>query len=872
MADEDALTFATGRQQLVDELFASLRRSVRLALGRHPDDGWYTALVNRVRFTFREQYRAEFEDDLPSAAILNQTLESVQAALKQTEPDTEDLKGQADRIAEALAVAVANGVTETSALSSQTPMTKTWVTMEDTSVRPAHRSVHLASVPVGEPFDVGGVPMSRPGDLSAPVELWINCRCILSVAPAAQTAAGILADTTTGGTMEDDIEVPFYGVLAPEGVPTRDGRRFAVGSMRWIDPPIPLLWQKFTGEGHDDSVIVGNITEIWRDEETNLIHNRGRMLHTPEAEEVINLMAEGALRGVSVDVYDATVQVQDLAGNEIDIDDVMAGLIDDDVEFLQTLTDGEIAGATLVAFPAFREAYQMLGTEPVEGTLEGELAAAATDLIPLDVAAQEIEPGFEGAFTEEFAISEKPWDGSSSRFTPQEWYRSTLVHLSDDKENKSDHKLPIREPNGDLSRAGVHAAASRLNQVDAPAEKISKAKASLRTAYKTLGEDPPEAIAAAAQEGEEMEAQAAFEAALNDIAERFIDVAPGRTEDGPGWLTHPVDTDRLRDYWVRGAGAAKIGWGTPGDFNRCRTLLAPYVKPQYLSGYCANRHYDALGFWPGQHHSGETVAASGADVEQAEPWTITPTRDVLTASAGLFTPPAEWFADPGLVEPSPVVVTDEGRIFGHLAAWGTCHIGIQGTCVTPPHSAMDYDQFLTGVRSTTDGDIPVGQITLGTGHADVKLKAGPAMAHYDNTGVAVADVFAGEDAHGIWIAGALRPGLPEEKVLELRAAALSGDWRIVRGNLELVAALAVNVPGFPIPRPSLAASAGTQISLVAAGVVERREFTVDDIETIVQRVLDRDREARLAREELAAIAADRARLELDTVAQMSGRK
>jgi hypothetical protein len=32
----------------------------------------------------------------------------------------------------------------------------------------------------------------------------------------------------------------------------------------------------------------------------------------------------------------------------------------------------------------------------------------------------------------------------------------------------------------------------------------------------------------------------------------------------------------------------------------------------------------------------------------------------------------------------------------------------------------------------------------------------------------------------------------------VRAASLSGGWRQIDGNLELVAALAVNFPGFPI--------------------------------------------------------------------------
>jgi hypothetical protein len=109
---------------------------------------------------------------------------------------------------------------------------------------------------------------------------------------------------------------------------------------------------------------------------------------------------------------------------------------------------------------------------------------------------------------------------------------------------------------------------------------------------------------------------------------------------------------------------------------------------------------------------------------------------------------------------------------------------------------------------------------MGTGHAPLKAKVQATIEHYDNTGSVVADVAAGEDAHGIWLAGALRSSASPEQVKALKAAALSGDWREFGGNLELVAALAVNVPGFPIPRLALAASGEHQTALVASGVVE----------------------------------------------------
>lgn len=171
-----------------------------------------------------------------------------------------------------------------------------------------------------------------------------------------------------------------------------------------------------------------------------------------------------------------------------------------------------------------------------------------------------------------------------------------------------------------------------------------------------------------------------------------------------------------------------------------------------------------------------------------------------------------WFDDPQLDSPTPLTVTAEGRIFGHLATWGTCHIGFNGVCVTPPTSDAEYGFFHTGSLL----DQAVGHITLGTGHAGLSESAELAAAHYDNTGTCVADIRAGEDEHGIWVAGAARP---DADLDALRAASLSGDWRRINGALELVAALAVNVPGFPIPRTQASLAAAGQLALVASGLV-----------------------------------------------------
>ena len=186
----------------------------------------------------------------------------------------------------------------------------------------------------------------------------------------------------------------------------------------------------------------------------------------------------------------------------------------------------------------------------------------------------------------------------------------------------------------------------------------------------------------------------------------------------------------------------------------------------------------------------------------------------LIASAIPIAPPKTWFNDPLLKRETPLTVDENGQVFGHIATWVTDHIGNYG--VRPPRSRSNYAYFHTGLVRTDDStDVAVGQLTLAGGHAALDKSAHEAVAHYDDTSSAIADVHAGEDAYGIWVAGALRPGVTAEQVRVLRASSPSGDWRPINGKLELVAVLHVNVPGFPIARACVAS--GSVTALVAAG-------------------------------------------------------
>lgn len=294
-----------------------------------------------------------------------------------------------------------------------------------------------------------------------------------------------------------------------------------------------------------------------------------------------------------------------------------------------------------------------------------------------------------------------------------------------------------------------------------------------------------------------------------------VGFAPG-TKDGPGWITHPTATARIRRYWVKGKGAAKIRWGAPGDFNRCRMQLAKYVQnPEWLAGLCANMHKEAIGVWPGQEHDVNAIVAAATPAPLFRPERLEPID-------------ASYFANPNLTEPTGVTI-DGDRVYGHIAAWNVCHVGQPdgyGSCTYAPRSRTNYAHFRTGTIPTTEGPMAVGSITMGTGHAGDQDSAAHAASHYDNTGTVIADVACGEDAHGIWFSGRIRPNADPDDIFALAASGrLSGDWRRIGSNYELVAALAVNVPGFPIPKTSLVASAalGGLSAIIAAGVVTTDE-------------------------------------------------
>ena len=209
----------------------------------------------------------------------------------------------------------------------------------------------------------------------------------------------------------------------------------------------------------------------------------------------------------------------------------------------------------------------------------------------------------------------------------------------------------------------------------------------------------------------------------------------------------------------------------------------------------------------------------------------------LQASAAPQTlPPSDWFRQPDLDRLTPLTVSDTGRVFGHIAGWDTCHIGLPG-CVTAPRSMSSYAYFHVSEQPTAEGfTLPVGTLVAGPRHAELSAAFQAAQAHYDDPSAAVARVVAGEDEHGIWVAGWMLPGATPAAVETFRTSPVSGDWRRVGGALELIAVCSVNAPGFPVPRARVAFALEQQKALIASTGVkpvegegpERTVFRKDD--------------------------------------------
>lgn len=184
--------------------------------------------------------------------------------------------------------------------------------------------------------------------------------------------------------------------------------------------------------------------------------------------------------------------------------------------------------------------------------------------------------------------------------------------------------------------------------------------------------------------------------------------------------------------------------------------------------------------------------------------------DALVASVGGQVFNVAFFKNPKLSGPTPLTISEDGRVYGHVALWKSCYQYGEGanayaTCTKPPHSATNYSRFHLHRANLGGGEsINVGVLTYGQGHvAKGGLKA--SQENYADVATQAAKVIAGEDEFGIWVSGEILDSA-RDNAHDLLDSPLSAHWEPdadAANNLEMIAAHVVNVPGFAV-RPIIA--------------------------------------------------------------------
>jgi hypothetical protein len=632
-----------------------------------------------------------------------------------------------------------------------------------------------------------------------------------------------------------DIELPAHwrGLLVPYGVQAPDGRIIAAppkGMPKSRQFPLPLNTQVATADGHDNAVSIGRVNRIWTQD--GALWGEGDFdLATPEGRDWAGRVGRGMAGWGSVDLDAGTAPRVESQGK--------------DRVPRKTYGDWTFAGFTLVTRPAFDAARigpywpvndsgderDCMRRDPVTGEclddkddidnpmnyqMPPEVGSVLQDVNMADVEASNSGCGCDGAAaTESFPAGGKaglpigdrglPWDKDAADARLRKWAGVDTAEPSPAAWNKYGQAFFWHASNP-----------SKLGDFKLPFADVIDG---------TLTAVPRGIFAAAG--------------ALQG-ARSGVDVPPGDVD---------AIQSKISGYY------RKLKMTAPWDAKSTAASMFVHEPVLVAGGEFAGTvtGFDAAGGWLRiACGNGTELICSDDDVEHA---------DSLTAAinGGPMAPDEHWFDNPALAGPTPLQILDDGRVYGHLALWGSCHVGFADTCVTAPRSATGYANFHVGEVVTASGTrLPVGKLTLGGGHAAPAAGWRAAAAHYDNAGNAVAVVRAGEDAYGIWVAGALVPEATPVQVASLRRSPLSGDWRRIGGNLELVAALAVNTPGFTIPRPRAAIVATQQASLVAAGVLDPAEFALSDrIQHVVTTAMENVLDAYAVRRQRAAAAAAR---------------
>jgi hypothetical protein len=627
----------------------------------------------------------------------------------------------------------------------------------------------------------------------------------------------------------------WAGPMAPIGKPTGEPRRtrvFEPGALYHRMLPLPLDWREKTGQGHEGAVTVGRILGLTYGpdhEGQDYCWGWGDYLDEdvfPDAKKA-RMLAEGGVAGPSLD-----------PGGKVQV------TIDPATGF-EHMTQYGIGGATMVSIPAFAALRQTVfedgGDWPDD---DPDMAIGAGDDCGCADASGGSQPLGHGmaldAVDATLTVNPNGWRGlplapRNSVFDNDDAVKRIAAWASAGSQGPDVGKLrrafmwydpqlsptdptSYRLPVGDIINGrltlifhAIYAAAALLSGAHGGLPGIDeKNRAELRN---VISEIYPEMATAfndssirapwdrSAAEGVQL--AMATEEPYGDV--KYAD--PGYRDNQK---RYPIDTpEHIRAAWA------------------------------YINVAKNAAEYDAKQLAKIKSRIMAAAKKAGIDIaggNQQQAMMTKPSMQYSTDGYPLE-PPAAWFQDPRLTKKTKLTVDEDGRVYGHLAAWNECHRDVaMRECVMAPKSEQNYAPFHLGAVYTAEGDlIEVGKIVQDTRHAHIGLGYTAAALHYDNTGDEIAVVRAGEDQFGIWVAGAVVPEATRKKVAKLRRSPLSGDWRRENGSLELTAALAVNAPAFPV----YSMENEERLALVAAGSVWPEADEDDDEPRLSQAAWDR---------------------------------
>lgn len=559
----------------------------------------------------------------------------------------------------------------------------------------------------------------------------------------------------------------WRGMLAPLGVSAGDGRRFAADGAAWRQLPLALKWQREDNEGHDRSCVIGSLEQLTIATVADAIDN-----------DLISAAAVAdRLTMDTVGVWGSGELFDDVVAAELPrlAEDVKEALLLLDKRVIGPSVDAGAAEAVYVPVGSDEPITEEQYWDAIESGEEPELELLFTSY---EIAAATLVPVPAFAECRPFELVDAPVPALTAAVRSSGW-----------------DEMPLGDRDAEWDG---DAAAGRLAEhcgIDNPLD----------------GEAPDWGCYAAGflyvDDAADQETRGAYGFGIVDMADGERVIVPAAV------------------YAVAGAleGARSETTIPEADQEAMRTVV------EQLYARMADEWDD------------DTIAAPWAAAKREEECaTQAALIAAVSAPAGPVVDPA-WFADPQLDTVTPLTVTDDGRIFGHVATHSTCHVGIRDACVTAPIDETGYGAFHRYPLDTADGSLlAVGRITTGHGahrcrcgtcrgsnddHACVTLTAAGAMAHHDQL-TTLAWVRAGEDARNgaIWVAGIVAPGLGDTDRARLAAGVdVSGDWRQIGGQHQLieVLALASEKPGFPLPRLSTSHT-GRVMALTAAGTIPRR--------------------------------------------------